>query len=227
MTERSSGYLPLVSRSANELETPRGGGPPPAFGQETDNAAKYEQAGGAERRLLSRFRDRLVAEVRPLAPHSVLDAGCGEGHVTAWLTEALPASAITGVEGRAEALVAFRKRNPHARAVEGDLTALPFPDDEFDLVVSTEVLEHLPQPGKALRELGRVSGGHLFLTVPHEPFFRAGNLARGRYVKRLGSTPGHLSTWSRRGFLRELKREVEPVRWVSMFPWQGVLARPR
>ena len=114
-----------------------------------------------------------------------------------------------------------------ARAVEGDLTALPFADDAFDLVVSTEVLEHLPEPEKALRELGRVSGGHLFLTVPHEPFFRAGNLARGRYVKRLGSTPGHLSTWSRRGFLRELEREVEPVRWASMFPWQGVLARPR
>jgi SAM-dependent methyltransferase len=199
---------------------------PGQFGQETDNAAKYERAGGVERRLLSRFRARLLAEVRPLAPARVLDAGCGEGHVTAWLAEALPAAEITGVEGRAEALAAFRSRNPKLRAVEGDLGALPFPDGAFELVLCTEVLEHLPEPRRALRELGRVCTGHLLLTVPHEPFFRAGNLARGRYVSRLGSTPGHLSTWGRRGFLRAVAAEAEPVRWVSLFPWQGVLARP-
>jgi trans-aconitate methyltransferase len=71
------------------------------FGQETDNAAKYERGGSVERRLLSRFRARLLAEVTPLTPRRVLDAGCGEGHVTAWLADALPASDITGVEGRA------------------------------------------------------------------------------------------------------------------------------
>lgn len=200
---------------------------PGAFGQETDNAAKYDRAGGVERRLLDRFRARLQASVLPLAPARVLDAGCGEGHVTAWLREALPAGEITGVEGRAEALVAFRERNPGLDAVEGDLGELPFADASFDLVVCTEVLEHLPDPRQALGELARVCAGHLLLTVPHEPFFRAGNLARGRYVSRLGSTPGHLSTWGRRAFLRTVSTEAEPVRWMSLFPWQGVLARPR
>jgi SAM-dependent methyltransferase len=196
------------------------------FGQQTDNAAKYERAGSVERRVLSRFRMRLLDELRPLAPRRVLDAGCGEGHVTAWLAESLPDSEFTGLEGRSEALTAFKRRNPRARAVEGDLTALPFADQAFDLVLCTEVLEHLPEPRPALHELGRVCAGHLFLTVPHEPFFRAGNLARGRYASRLGSTPGHVSTWSRRGFLRTVTTEAEPLRWVSMFPWQGVLARP-
>jgi SAM-dependent methyltransferase len=196
------------------------------FGQETDNTVKYKWAGGLELRLLSRFRARLLAEVGPIAPPRVLDAGCGEGHVTAWLAEALPASEITGVDGRREALVEFRARNPGLPALEADLIALPFPDHAFELVVCTEVLEHLPDPGKALRELGRVCAGHLLLTVPHEPFFRAGNLARGRYVSRLGSTPGHRSTWGRRGLLRAVAAEAEPVRWISMFPWQGVIARP-
>jgi SAM-dependent methyltransferase len=211
-----------VRRRASTLPAPGAGR---SFEQETDNAAKYDQAGGVERRLLSRFRARLLGQVVPLAPRRVLDAGCGEGHVSAWLVEALPASEITGVDGRGEALVAFRARNPGIQAVEGVLNALPFPDKTFDLVVCTEVLEHVPDPRAALRELGRVSSEHLFLTVPHEPFFRAGNLARGRYVSRLGSTPGHRSTWGRRGFLRMVAAEAEPVRWVSMFPWQGVLAR--
>jgi SAM-dependent methyltransferase len=198
-----------------------------AFGQETDNAAKYEKASGVERRLLSRFHDRLIAELRPLAPARVLDAGCGEGHVTAWLAEALPASKITGVDGRAEALTEFRRRNPGLRVQTGDLASLPFPDGAFELVLCTEVLEHLREPRKGLRELSRVCTGHLFLTVPHEPFFRAGNLLRGRYVLRLGCTPGHQWTWSRRGFLRVVAAEAQPLRWVSLFPWQGVLACPR
>ena len=197
------------------------------FGQETDNAAKYEGAGGVERRLLLRFRHRLLSEVRPLSPQIVLDAGCGEGHVTQWLTRTLPVSEITGLDGRAAALAAFRARNPAARAVEGDLTSTPFANDTFDLVVCTEVLEHLPDPGAAMRELVRVCSGHLLLTVPHEPFFRAGNLARGRYLSRLGSTPGHRWTWGRRGFIRTIEAEADPVRWFSAFPWQGALAAPR
>jgi 2-polyprenyl-3-methyl-5-hydroxy-6-metoxy-1,4-benzoquinol methylase len=197
------------------------------FGQETDNAEKYERHGGVEARLLARFRARLLAQVVPLAPARVLDAGCGEGHVSAWLAGSLTACNITGVDGRADALATFRARNPGLTVLEGDLRALPFPDGAFDLVVCTEVLEHLPAPRAVLRELARVSSGHLFLTVPHEPFFRGGNLVRGRYVGRLGSTPGHLSTWGRRGFLSAVASEAEPVRWVSLFPWQGVLARPR
>jgi SAM-dependent methyltransferase len=196
------------------------------FGQETDNSAKYERAGRFERRLLSRFRARLLQELAPLAPRSVLDAGCGEGHVAGWLAEALTGSEITGVDGRSDAVVGFRARNPALHVVEADLRGLPFPDDAFDLVICTEVLEHVEQPKTVLRELGRVCAAHLFLTVPHEPFFRTGNLARGRYLSRLGSTPGHLSTWGRRGFLEAVATELEPVQWVSLFPWQGVLARP-
>lgn len=197
-----------------------------AFGQLTDNEAKYEGSGAVETRLLARFRAELLAQVVPLAPASCLDAGCGEGHVVSWLRQALPGAALTGVDGRPEAVEAFRTRNPGHEAVAGDLRALPFPDDCFDLVLCTEVLEHLEQPGAVLRELGRVSRGHVMVTVPHEPFFRAGNLARGRYVARLGSTPGHLSTWSRRGLRRLLSEELEVVQWFSAFPWQGAVARP-
>lgn len=197
------------------------------FGQETDNEAKYSRPSGVEQRLLARFRSRLLAEVRRLGPRRVLDAGCGEGHVTAWVSASLGSGEYTGVDGRAEALAAFRARNPEATALAGDLRSLPFADAAFDLVLCTEVLEHLPDPRGVLRELTRVCSGHLLLTVPHEPFFRAGNLARGRYASRLGSTPGHLSTWGRRGFERLVAAEARPERWFSLFPWQGVIARPR
>jgi len=52
--------------------------------------------------------------------------------------------------------------------VVGSAESLPFPDESFDVVLSTQVLEHLPDPELALKEAVRVlrKGGRLILTVP-------------------------------------------------------------
>jgi 2-polyprenyl-3-methyl-5-hydroxy-6-metoxy-1,4-benzoquinol methylase len=195
--------------------------------QKTSNVEKYERAGGVEGRLLDGFRRRLLREVAALGPSTVLDAGCGEGIVAGWLAAELPGVAVHGVDARPEGVEEFRRRNPGMPVSVGDLYALDFADGEFDLVLSTEVLEHLERPRDAVKEMARVAGAHLLITVPHEPFFRAGNLARGRYVPRLGSTPGHMNTWGRRGFTGMVSGRAEVLRWWSAFPWQGVSARPR
>jgi GT2 family glycosyltransferase/2-polyprenyl-3-methyl-5-hydroxy-6-metoxy-1,4-benzoquinol methylase len=50
-----------------------------------------------------------------------------------------------------------------------DLQQLSFPDDHFDLVITQDVLEHVPEPGKALKEIQRVlkPGGYHIFTVPY------------------------------------------------------------
>lgn len=52
--------------------------------------------------------------------------------------------------------------------VVGSAESLPFPDESFDVALSTQVLEHVPEPERALREAVRVlkKGGRLILTVP-------------------------------------------------------------
>jgi SAM-dependent methyltransferase len=53
-------------------------------------------------------------------------------------------------------------------AVYADIARLPFANDQFDQVVCTQVLEHVPDPHAVIREIQRVlkPGGQVFLTVP-------------------------------------------------------------
>jgi SAM-dependent methyltransferase len=55
-----------------------------------------------------------------------------------------------------------------AEAVSGDALALPYPDGTFDVVIASEILEHVPQDEEAIAELVRVlkDGGLLAVTVP-------------------------------------------------------------
>jgi ubiquinone/menaquinone biosynthesis C-methylase UbiE len=189
--------------------------------QKTDNAAKWQRESGVEARLLARYRSRLLACVAPLAPRRVLDVGCGEGLLTGWLAAQLPDAEFHGLEAREDAVADFRRRNPDFEIHRGDLYDLPFQDDAFDLVLALEVLEHLDRPDAAVAEMRRVSSRSVTVTVPFEPWFRLGNLARGRYVSRLGSTPGHLNTWGPIGFRRLMRRDLPRGRWFELFPWQG------
>jgi SAM-dependent methyltransferase len=55
-----------------------------------------------------------------------------------------------------------------ATTVTGDALALPFPDEHFDVVIASEILEHIPEDEKAMHELVRVvkPGGRVVVTVP-------------------------------------------------------------
>lgn len=115
--------------------------------------------------LFHRNRRRVVRDLvkRFSAGEPMLDAGCGTG----LNLEALPAGS-TGLDLNPRNLALVRERLPHQTAVEGDLEAMPFADASFATVICTEVLEHVPDPGLALREIRRVliPGGVLIGSVP-------------------------------------------------------------
>ena len=108
-----------------------------------------------------------------------------------------------------------------------DLQELPFGDSSFDLAAAIEVLEHVPDPERTLAEMARVAGGHLLVSVPREPLWRALNVARGSYVRDLGNTPGHVNHWSKRSFVQMASRHGEVLEACSPFPWTMLLVRVR
>lgn len=52
-----------------------------------------------------------------------------------------------------------------------DIQNLTFADKAFDIVICQQVLEHIPNPPKAISELKRITKKQLVISIPHEPFF--------------------------------------------------------
>ena len=96
-----------------------------------------------------------------LAPgHRLVDVGAGPGTITADLAERVAPGRVTAVEATEEALALSRAelggRGIDADFVVGDVHALDLPDDTFDVVHAHQVLQHVADPVRALRELRRV-----------------------------------------------------------------------
>jgi SAM-dependent methyltransferase len=212
---------------------------PPAMSRATPPAAdfvgpsgnatrKYESGNPLVRVLVSRFLTEIESTISAVRPHSILDAGCGEGLVTERLAPAA-AGHVVGVDLGDDLLRDHWRRRERDRLSfqAASIYALPFDDASFDCVCALEVLEHLERPRDALRELCRVAQRTLLVSVPREPIWRAVHLLAGRDVRHLGNTPGHINHWSSRRFARLVAEFARVERVSRPFPWTVVLASPR
>jgi len=188
---------------------------------------KYGSRNPAVRFLMRRFRARLAAHIECVAPESVLDAGCGEGVLTAEIARMLPSARVVGLDVPSAVLQRQWRAREGIEFVEGSVYSLPFERAEFSLVVALEVLEHLERPADALAELARVSSGWLLLSVPREPLWRVLNVLSGRYLRELGNTPGHVQHWSRGQFERFAGESGASVEVSGPRPWTVALVRTR
>ena len=101
-----------------------------------------------------------------LAGRLVLDAGCGVGGLTRTLVARGARVVALDIGPR---LAATTRERCGCEAVVGTLTALGVRSNAFDVVLSTEAVEHTSDPERAVSELYRVvkPGGHLALTTPN------------------------------------------------------------
>ncbi|HEX7254586.1 MAG TPA: methyltransferase domain-containing protein [Gaiellaceae bacterium] len=125
-------------------------------------AESYDEPG---RNQLLDIEQPVVWEILDDFPVGVaLDAACGTGRHSAYL-ESLGHTVI-GVDDSPEMIERARAKVPAAEFHEGDLHALPLPDDHVDLVVCGLALMHVPDLDPVLREFVRVlrPGGHLVIS---------------------------------------------------------------
>jgi len=105
--------------------------------------------------------EEIVNRAKPA--YKVLDAGCNEGFLSQALNEA--GFHVTSIDINDEA-ISKAKEYFNIDVIKADVNDLPFLDNEFDLVVAGELLEHLMNPGKGLSELFRVSNDRVILSLP-------------------------------------------------------------
>jgi SAM-dependent methyltransferase len=109
-----------------------------------------------------------------------------------------------------------------------DITAIPVEDEAFDVIICTEVLEHVPEPIKAVREIARIlrPGGRLLLTAPlgsllhQEPYHFYGGYTPHWYRKILPDAGLTILSLERnQGFFSMFGQEA--IRYSSLLtPWR-------
>lgn len=105
---------------------------------------------------------------------AVLEAGCGEGYGADLLAGA--ARSVLALDYDATTVAHVRARYPRVDVARANLVALPVPDGSVDVVVSLQVIEHLWEQERFLRECRRVlrPGGRLMVSTPNRITFSPG-----------------------------------------------------
>ena len=161
----------------------------------------------------------------------VLEVGCRAGNLTQHFA---PGNQVVGVDIDRAALKLFTERlGCPGHWVDVDEEPLPFPDQTFEVVVFSEVMEHVRFPQKALGEIRRVlkPTGRLLGSVPNS--YRLRNRLRFLMGRQYESDPSHLRQYSHEILRRELEAhfravEIHPVSGhllgggstgIPVFPW--------
>jgi SAM-dependent methyltransferase len=188
---------------------------------------KYGTGNPIERRLMDSFFRTLERALPSSVPAQILEVGAGEGEVVGRVVHQRWPDAPMTVLDLPDPALASHWRARGLPGVFASADRLPFPDASVDLVLAIEVLEHVDDPTAALTEIARVARGDVVLSVPREPLWRVLNVARGRYLGRLGNTPGHIQHWSSPAFARLVARHLEVTGTWRPLPWTLLRARAR
>ncbi len=193
-----------------------------------NNYDKYASKNPIARWLMNGFDAALTEYVARVNPQTIHEIGCGEGYWTLrWAAQGLQ---VKGCDFSTQ-VIALAKENAIQHALPESLFSarsiydLDTRQDSADLIVCCEVLEHLEHPQVGLSALQRVVENYLILSVPREPVWRALNLARGKYIRQAGNTPGHIQHWSKHSFIELVSEYFEVIDIRSPLPWTMVLCR--
>lgn len=167
--------------------------------------------------FISRFIGEIASLVISSGAKKIIDIGCGEGYSDQLLLGQLSGIKIVGVDKNEQFLKKARTRNPQVTYQKGDIYKMEG-RQEFDLALVMEVLEHLENPNKAIKEIKKTAKKAIF-SVPLEPWFSLASFFSGSYLRNWGRHPDHINSWNSHSFAKMLKEHFSVVRINIAFPW--------
>ena len=191
----------------------------------TTNLDKHTTQNPISKFFLNNFKQLLLEHVKHLKPESILDVGAGEGFTLEMFRQKHIAKKLEGIEYMDEALKLAKKIHPKVKIIKGDIYKLPYKANSFDLIICTEVLEHLEYPEKALIELKRVTRKYLIVSVPNEPLFTIQRILRGKNILKLGAHPEHIQHWTPTSFEKLIAKHYTVKDAKTPLPWTMITAQ--
>lgn len=188
---------------------------------------KYGSNNPIVRWLMCGFERELQSLVKASGESILHEIGCGEGYWTIqWARQGLT---VRGSDF-SQIAVSLARENADRQGVNVPFSAKSIYDldsttDGAPLLVCCEVLEHLEKPDAALEKLRLAAQRYVIVSVPREPLWGILNMARGKYWRSLGNTPGHLQRWNRRQFTSLVSEFFEIVGSRAPLPWTMLLCR--
>ena len=123
---------------------------------------------------LKRRAKRMIQQLELKNGDKILDLGCGDGYYSYLLSRFSLKIKVTGIDNHAAAIESAKRqaRKKNVKFIIGNAEKLPFPENYFDKIVMSEIIEHVKDDERVLREARRVlkSGGILVLTTPNKDY---------------------------------------------------------
>lgn len=196
---------------------------------DSDIAIKYQSSNPIIKSMMSNFLRDFNYLLSKTNPKKIIELGAGEGYLSRLVAQKFPSSQflstdINKTEYKARKNNLKQLKNVSLKII--DAKKIDYPNNTFDLVICSEVLEHIPNPTKALKEIHRISSKYALLSVPNEPIFHLLNLLRGKYLKTLGNYPEHVNHWSKNSFIKFVIKSRFKVKEIKTpFPWIMLLVK--
>lgn len=188
---------------------------------------KYGSSNPIVKIIMSGFDRELSKLVHKVNPKDVHEVGCGEGY---WIIQWHQKGINVRGSDFSKQVIDMAKENAIKNRVPVSLFSVKSiydlcEQDQAELIVCCEVLEHLESPEAAFRSLQKIATKYIIISVPREPIWRILNLMRAKYITDWGNTPGHIQHWTKNEIVKLATNYFDVIEIVTPFPWTMMLCR--
>jgi 2-polyprenyl-3-methyl-5-hydroxy-6-metoxy-1,4-benzoquinol methylase len=164
------------------------------------------------------YRDKVALSLLDERDLCIVDLGCGEGITLERLTNMIPSRDIVGIDYLQDNVDICIKHSLPAR--QGNIYDLDMDARSVDAVILMEVIEHLEDPKKAIRELQRIlkPEGKLIVVFPNDLIFKIARILTLKFQE-AAYDPGHVKQWRHHELIKVLNHNGFSVQTNKSIPF--------
>lgn len=154
-----------------------------------------------------------------------IDIWCGKWFITNYIQKYIDTNGWgLGIDISPEKIHFSQNIFPDTKYMLQDTQSIEKNGDIFDLVVCTEVLEHLDHPEDMLTVCKNLSTKYVLISVPSEPYFSMASLITWKNISRRGTTPDHKKKYNKKSLSRFLHMHLSWREITVSTRWFWLLA---